>query len=166
MKIVYSEEKTVARMNAAAEEYAKAKKRRNTVRLINLATTLVILTICIFCAATHTALPTATGLLYIAVLLFNVVGTVIVDKSVPKTLPLACPDEVWHHIQTSGLTVLEVKTEKDNGRCTVSVILDDHGEEKTVDIGVFDVQESAKVKVETLDLEAETVYVPIAAQSE
>lgn len=165
MKIVYSEEKTVARMKATADEYAKAKKRRNTVRLINLAPTLFILAICIACAVTNTALPTGTGLLYIAVLLFNIVGTIIADKSVPKSLADTCPAEAWYHVASNEFTVLEIKAVKDNGRCAVAVVLDVDGKETIVDLGTFDIQESPKVLEDTLDLETEIVYVPVPADA-
>lgn len=164
MKIVYSEERTVARMKETAEWYATAKKRRNTVRLINLFTTLVILGVCIACLATHTAISTTTGVLYIVVLLLNIIGTIMADKTVPKSLADACPAEAWYHVACSEYTVLEVKAEKDNGRCTVSVVVDVDGEETVIDLGAFDIQENPKVKEETLDLEAEIVYVPVTGE--
>lgn len=163
MKIAYNEGKTIARVKEEAERINAAKAHRNRIRFINLSTTLVVLSVCAACAVTHTALPVSTGLLFIGILLLNIVGTILADKSVPKPAEAATPAEVWHNVQTSGFTVVDVKSDTKDGKCSVSVVVDTDGKEETIDLGTYDIRESDAVQEETLDLDAECVYIPAAA---
>ena len=166
MKIVYDKARTIERIESDGQLLITRRKRRNTIWLMNLLLVLVVIAIVAAYCVTGSTLPTFSGVCFIVSLIANIISVFFASKLVPKHPASILSAAAWYHIQTSGLTVLEVKAEKDNGRCTVSVMLDDHGEQKTLDLGAYEIRESSEVEEDTLDLEQEVVLVPAAAEAE
>lgn len=161
MKIVYNEEKTVARMSDAGKWYGKARARRNRALLFNLILILSIMAIVAAYYSTGNSMSSATGISLIIALGFNILSTIMVAKSVPKNLTSICPAEAWYHVLSNEYTILEVYAKKEDNRCSVSVVFDVNGEARTLGLGTYDIKESSEVNEETLDLEQEVVFIPV-----
>lgn len=160
MKIVYDKARTIERMESDGQLLFTRRKSRNTIWLMNLLLVLVVIAIVAAYCITGSTLPTFSGVCFIVSLIANIISVFCAGKLVPKHPASILSAAAWYHVISEEYTILEAKAEKDGEQCSVTVAFEVGGEQKTLELGTYEICESSAVDEDTLDLERKVVFVP------
>lgn len=160
MKIIYDEKRAVECYEESGKAFNRIMGSRNRCLLMNLATVLIILFYVVFCFVTGKQLSLFSGILFIVALVLVLLSAPRCNKGLKRFFKSLAPN-IWYYLATNKYELLEVKSEKEDGKCNVSLCID-FGSNVTenVFLGNYEIQESADVDEDTLDLDKGIVFVP------